>query len=1494
MSTSIDRRIVELAMENGQFERGAQTSIKTLDNLNKSLRLDNATSGLSELSRASRGFNLNPISDALSSVSGGFSALAVIGITALANITNSVVNLGRQMVQRLTIQPLQMGLREYETQINAIQTVLANTESKGTTLQDVNEALNELNRYADKTIYNFSEMTRNIGTFTAAGISLETSTAAIKGIANLAAVSGSNAQQASTAMYQLSQAMASGTVRLMDWNSVVNAGMGGQVFQDALKETARVHGIKIDEMIKKEGSFRETLQNGWLSTEILTETLSKFTGDLTADQLKTMGYTEEQIAGILKLGVTASDAATKIKTFSQLTQTIQESIQSGWAQSWQIVVGDFVEAKALFTEVGDLLNSLAVSTADSRNALLSSWKALGGREELLGALRASITALGSAVKPVMDAMKEIFPPITAINLVLMTRALKEFIIRLNLSGPAADKVKSIFKGVASIFDILKMAVVALVKAILPLGTTLGSLVGKVVDFLAKIGDYITNLRESIILNDTFTKAIKSFIGYIGFGIVKVKEFGSKILSIFEKAKKSISGISVAEASTKIKSFGQLVLTIFESLKSGWGAFSSTVGGIIAGFVKRVKARFGSLSNIGEGLKDVFGNLFGGIGAGLEKSMKSFGSKIEKVKTFISMIGKKIWEAFTKIDFSKFDFNSTFDTINSGLLAGLLLAVTNFVKKGGGMFDGVKDIFSSIKGVADSVSKVAGTFSGVLEEVRTSLKTWQETLRADMLMKIAIAIAILAASLIALSLVDSAKLTQSLTAITVLFADLFGSLIAFEKVSGTGDIPAMSKAIGAMNGLAVAVLIFSIALVALSKIEPEKLKGAVGAITAITVELVASAVILSKYAGSMNEGALGLVLMAAAILILAKGVEILGEMNPDVVVQGLVSLGAILAEVSIFAKTMGKTIITSGSMFALIGLAIAIAVLAKSVNIFGNMDQAKLLQGMAAVGILLSEIAVFARATGNSKLIIQTAASMVIFGAAMLIMAEAVGKMGKMSWEEIGRGMTVLAGAMLILVLSLRLLPKDILLISAGLLLAAGSMFVMSQALKSLGELSWEEITRGLLALGVTMGILALGLYAMSSNLAGAAAMALVSVALIALATALQMLGSLSLAQIGIAMLALAGMFVVFGVAALVLAPILPILLGLTGVLVLFGLACLSVGAGVLLLSMGLAALAVTGAAGVTAFGAVILAFVLAVMNAIPLVAQAFVQMIVSILQTFATNIPLIVQAGIDMLMGLLTGIRDNIQEVVITAVEIIAEFLRGLAESLPSVIEAGFDLLVAFLDGIADGLEDHMQEITDSGIRIAEALAQGVIDGLGKVVLNVVTAARNLGEEVIKAIKGILGIKSPSKVTFRLGEYSGIGLADGLVSTVGLIGKAGERAGSKAVDSLSKTISSIPDSINTNIDINPIIRPVLDMSNVEAGAKTLDKAFSSRTIQLSSNLAILASQRVNDNAYSGTQETQQTGQTITFTQNNYSPEALDPIEVYRQTRNQLETLKGVP
>lgn len=406
MSRTIDERVVSMQFDNRQFESNVRTSLSTIERLKQSLNFKSASNGLDSIGRAAKSCNLAPLSSAAETVKMKFSAMEVMAVTALANITNSAINTGKKIVSALTIDPIKTGLSEYETQIGAIQTILANTESKGTTLDDVNAALDELNTYADKTIYNFTQMTRNIGTFTAAGVGLDESTQAIKGIANLAAVSGSTSQQASTAMYQLSQALAAGRVSLMDWNSVVNAGMGGEVFQNALKRTSRMLGTGVDEAIKKYGTFRESLTQGqWLTKEVLVETLAQLSGAYDKADLIAQGFTEQQANEIVKLAQTAEDAATKVKTFTQLWDTLKESAQSGWTQTWEYVLGDFEESKWFFSNLSDTIGAFIGKGAESRNNLLG--EALTSNyDKLIGKLgEAGIEATDFEAK-VKDVLKK--------------------------------------------------------------------------------------------------------------------------------------------------------------------------------------------------------------------------------------------------------------------------------------------------------------------------------------------------------------------------------------------------------------------------------------------------------------------------------------------------------------------------------------------------------------------------------------------------------------------------------------------------------------------------------------------------------------------------------------------------------------------------------------------------------------------------------------------------------------------------------------------------------------------------------------------------------------------------------------------------------------------------------------------------------------------------------------------------------------------------------
>lgn len=410
MSETIDSKVVEMRFDNKDFEANTRITMSTLDKLKAKLHFPGASKGLEEIGDTAKRVDFSGMSSGVETVQAKLSAMQVVGITALQNITNAAMTAGKQLTDAITIDPVKDGFAEYETQMNAVQTILANTQKEGTNVETVNKALDELNTYADKTIYNFTEMTRNIGTFTAAGVKLDASVSAIKGIANLAAVSGSTSQQASTAMYQLSQALAAGKVQLMDWNSVVNAGMGGQVFQDALIRTSEHLQTGAKAAIEAQGSFRESLQDEWLTTDVLTQTLDQFaTAADTQEEYNAaiqkfvdQGYTQEQAKEMADMAKTAGDAATKVKTFTQLIDTLKEALGSGWTKTWQLIVGDFEEAKEVWTKVSDVLGGFINKASDARNAIVEA--AMGNPYSDLAKNIQKVTDATSDYKDIVDSV----------------------------------------------------------------------------------------------------------------------------------------------------------------------------------------------------------------------------------------------------------------------------------------------------------------------------------------------------------------------------------------------------------------------------------------------------------------------------------------------------------------------------------------------------------------------------------------------------------------------------------------------------------------------------------------------------------------------------------------------------------------------------------------------------------------------------------------------------------------------------------------------------------------------------------------------------------------------------------------------------------------------------------------------------------------------------------------------------------------------------------
>jgi tape measure domain-containing protein len=1346
MSTTVDERVVEMRFDNKQFEQNIQTSLSSLDKLKKSLNLEGAAKGLETVNDAANkcSGNMSPLSNAVETVRVRFSALEVMAITALQNITNSALAAGKNLVSAFTIDPIKTGFEEYETQINAIQTILANTSSKGTTLDQVNNALDELNHYADMTIYNFTEMTRNIGTFTAAGVDLDTSVAAIKGIANLAAVSGSNSQQASTAMYQLSQALAAGTVKLQDWNSVVNAGMGGQVFQDALKETAKVHGIAIDEMIKDEGSFRETLSKGWLTSDILTETLAKFTGDLNEDQLRTMGYTDDQIKSIMEMGKTANDAATKVKTFTQLFDTLKEAAQSGWTQSWEIIVGDFEEAKELLTEVSDTFSAVINASADARNKMLQDWKDLGGRTMMIEAVKNVFEGLVSVAKPVREAFNEIFPPMTGKQLAEITERIRDLTAKFKMGEESSKNLKNTFKGVFAVLDIVGQAFKAvaggvgeLIGLFLPAGNGVLSLTGS-------FGEYLVKLDETVKKTDVFGKAVSTVVDIVKIAITFVKTAGEKV-----------------------KEFGKTAGEKFDF--PGFELFHS--------FLERVHDRMAQIGDGAGKMKSGVIVAFEMMGEALEKC--KFLKVMEALWTAVKVIAGGIADAVGTMmgtlaeKLGNADFSGVLDVLNSIAVGGIALSISKFLKSVTEPLEGLSDILEGV--------------TGILDGVRGCFEAYQTNLKAGTLLKIGAAIALLAGSIVAISLIDSDKLSVSLGAITVLFANLLGAMAIFNKISS--DTGKVSKACTAMIAMSVAVSILAGALKKVSDLDwGELARGLVG-IAGLTTIVVASSKAMASGQKQVMKGATSLIIFGAAIKILASACRDLSKLQWDELGRGLTGVGVLFAEIAVFlrvAKFNGKMLSTATGIVI---LAAAMKVLASACKDFGQMEWSEIGKGLAGIGGLLAELAVFTNLAGNAKHVMSTGVALIAIGAAMKIFASAVKDFGQLQWDEIGRGLTAMGGALAEVAIAVNLMPKNMIGIGTGLVIVGGALEIIANCMSKFGGMQWEEIGRGLTVMGGALAELAISLNFMKGTLGGSAALLVASGALAVLAPVLSILGALSWEAIAKGLISIAGAFTIIGVAGAVLTPLVPTILALSGAFALIGVGVLTIGAGLLAAGTGLSALAIgftalatAGAAGATAIVAALTVIVTGIAGLIPAVltkvgegiiaickviaagapaiGEAVKAVVLTLIDVFVSCVPQLADGALQLVVGVLAALVTYTPQIVDLAFKFLIGILEGIASNLPSLIKAGVDVLVAFFAGIVDALRG-----IDTG-----ALLKGIAGiGLLSAIMLALSATASL---VPGAMVGILGIGAV--VAEMALVLAAVGLLSKLPGLSWLIGEGGK------------------------------------------------------------------------------------------------------------------------
>lgn len=1308
MSETIDSKVVEMRFDNKDFEANTRTTMSTLDKLKAKLHFPGASKGLEEIGQTAKRVDFSGMSSGIQTVQMKFSALQVMGITALQNITNAAISAGKQLTDAITIDPVKDGFAEYETQMNSVQTILANTQKEGTNIDQVNKALKELNTYADQTIYNFTEMTRNIGTFTAAGVKLDDSVSAIKGIANLAAVSGSTSQQASTAMYQLSQALAAGKVQLMDWNSVVNAGMGGQVFQDALIRTSEHLQTGAKQAIEAYGSFRESLTEGeWLTTDVLTETLNQIAGAYSKEDLIAQGYSESQAEEIVKLADTATDAATKVKTFTQLIDTLKEALGSGWTESWQIIIGDFEEAEEVWTKVSDVLGGVIQKSSEARNAILKA--AMGNPYSDLAKNIQKVTSATSDYKDIADSVirgdygsgQARFDKLAAeghdwarVQNLINERLGCSFRYTEELTTSQEDLNKEQAK---TIEQILKMSDAELkkngltkedVKALKELqkqsektGIPINDLINDMDKLsgkellhgsVANMGNALINLFTEIhnawqkvfdpVSAMTLYNIIASMHGvtskFLKFTEDRGKELTRTLAGVFAAldiirqclggslkfAIKAVNAVlsafdmDILDATAKI---GDLLVKFDKWLKKtdpftkGFEEIGKVIKSVVDDLTK-FENKIKKLPNIENFLKTIekikspkvdFSGVINGFSELSNTTTNSSFSNIRKLFSalwkYVTEVGLNIIDTIGKIGTSiaqAFGKGDVFEVINSGLIAGILV----FVKK----------LTKNITKVTDDAGGILNNVTEILDGVKDCFVAYQEQLRAGALLKIASAIGILTASVFTLSTIDSDALQRALFGIAALLIELGVALAAFGKMSN--DFKGSLKVNFLMKSLAV------------------------------------------------------------SILIMAAAVKVLSTISWEGMMKGLIAIGGLLLELSLFLSLTDFKKKSFSSSAGMVLIASALLILSSVVKKFENVNWETIGRSLVSIGALLLEISIFANLAGKAKHVISTGLSLILVASGLKILASVVDDFSGMNWDEIKRGLTAMGAALLEITIALKLLPKTSLFRATGLIVAAAALKIVANDMNDFASMNWPSIKKAAITMGIALGEIVIALNLMKGTLGGAAALIVASAALAILASTMSKLGKLSSDEIAKGLIAMAAAFFIIGVAGALLQPLIPTILALAAAFVLFGVAALSIGAGLTLVGVGLTTISI----GLSALG-----------GSLATAAVSIVAGLSVIILGVAGLIPAVAEKIAEGVVAFATVIGDCAPQIIDAVLKLFDEVLKSANAYLPTIIDSVLTLLIAVINGVANHIPEIMLAITNLVGKIVEGVTD-VIKGL--------------------------------------------------------------------------------------------------------------------------------------------------------------------------------------
>lgn len=1128
----VDEKIVAMKMDNSDFKAKAVETTglfgKLKDALNNvpGVNLSKVTQSFSDIQSAASKVDLHGLANNIETIGGRFTNLGVMATTALVNISNKAVDAGLNLVKSLTLDPIMDGFREYETKMGSIQTILANTQSKGTTLDDVKKSLAELNTYADKTIYSFGDMTRNIGLFTNAGLGLQESTSMIKGFSNAAAASGTNAEQAANAAYQLSQGLSSGYIITQDWISLTNAGMGN----DNMKRDLMALGRAMGTLDKAAGDDKAVISNWkdeltkrkWLTTDVMSTYLQAMAGDMDEATLMAKGLTKAQADLLLQNAKTGMESATMVRTWSQMIGTLGESVGSGWATSFELIFGDFDVATRLFTGLTNAIGGIIAIFDNARNSFIKGLADAGVFKGFFDIITNAFDAVSKILGAITTGISNAF---SGTNLGIATGmgdALQRFAAFLTPSAETLNKITIIFQALFSVVNIVVKVLATLGGVLLNIVLipikliifVIGGLINGILTVAAYIGQLVIAFTDGVKTGKDLhsslggLKGIFSAIGsVIGKAVQYISAFASAIQDAWHVlATGDITNVGPwakkADIVGKLLNIRDALKWFVSAVKEAWnilvnGSFDVNAGpfGANSKIVEKLFAIREAVRNTVNAIVEAWNILvkgdFTGKGPWEEDSriVNALFTIREAVKSFVSGVveawnilvkgdftGKGPWEEDSKIVDKLFKIREAMFEFASGVSeAWDIIVKGDYLGKGpwaenSKMVSNLKIIRSGVEEVGNAFEKAGQFLAGFwdyLTKKKGDVKPPWENMNMDGWLKTAKS-----------GMQDLGKVFSDVggaigQAWSVLVDGVFTKQGPWDKDSTI--VKWLYKIRDACKAVADYISGIDISLQPVANFFSDFFDSIGKGWDWIKEKVAAFANFIKEHMPNGQQLMAGGTFAAMAAI-----VAFVGKIAWDIykVFTGWGQIGGAFKEtlesVSGAFDSFSKTMKANNTAVVLVAVAIAIGILALSLKLLSTINVEKMGSALTALVLVLSTLvgAMTVINKWGGDMGPKTAIMVIGLAIAVGIMAISLKKLSEMSWEEIAKGITGLVVATGILAGAVILMSKfggtDLKVSTVQLLALAASIILLVVAIKMIAGIDTGELTKGLIALGAIL------------------------------------------------------------------------------------------------------------------------------------------------------------------------------------------------------------------------------------------------------------------------------------------------------------------------------------------------------------------------------------------------------------------------------------------